>query len=310
MKHSLPPLDSLKAFESAARHLSFSLAADELCITKGAISYQIRKLEEQLQCRLFKRAVRQVYLTDAGQTLLHTTQRLFQDLGDTLSQLSGDNQQAGVSIAATTYVAARWLSSRIGQFNERYPDIAIYLHHSVNSADFKLGEVDLAIRWGPCKQRADRNRFGEIPMAMFPAISPQLLDRYEVSVTAKPVRPFEVKQLLEAPFNQMTLLCEDRPQDTWQEWFDACSPESIRLENPRRIISDANVRVQAAVDGQGLIMADDLMRNELNTGLLFALFDGDLEGYGYALMASPTRIHGENARLVKTSLASDSSPPT
>jgi DNA-binding transcriptional LysR family regulator len=295
MKHILPPLDSLKAFESAARHLSFSLAADELCITKGAVSYQIRKLEEQLQCRLFKRAVRQVYLTDAGQTLHHTTQRLFQELSDTLSQLTGENQQAGVSIAATTYVAARWLSSRIGQFNERYPDIAIYLHHSVNSADFKLGEVDLAIRWGPCKDRVDRNRFGEIPMAMFPAASPLMLERYGVN-TAK---LFTATQLLEAPFNQMTLLCEDRPQDTWQEWFDASAPESVRLENPRRVISDANVRVQAAVDGQGLILSDELMRNELNNGLLATPFLEVLEGYGYALMCSPTQILGGNAQLVK-----------
>jgi len=299
MKHSLPPLDSLKAFEAAARHLSFSLAADELCITKGAVSYQIRKLEEQLQCRLFKRAVRQVYLTDAGQTLLHTTQRLFKDLGDTLSQLSGENQQAGVSIAATTYVAARWLSSRISQFNEQHPDVTILLQHSVNSADFKLGDVDLAIRWGPCKGRADRNRFGEIPMGLFPAASPQLLARYGIDNAIATIKPFAAAQLLEAPFNQMTLLCEDRPQDTWQEWLDANMPEPLGLENPRRVISDANVRVQAAVDGQGLIMADDLMRNELNNELLITPFLEVLEGYGYALMSSPTRIHGGNASLVK-----------
>lgn len=295
MKHPLPPLDSLKAFEAAARHLSFSLAADELCITKGAVSYQIRKLEEHLQCSLFKRAVRQVYLTDAGQALLKTTQQLFQELGKTLSQLSGENQQAGVSIAATTYVAARWLSSRISQFNEQHPDVTILLQHSVNSADFKLGDVDLAIRWGPCKQRADRNRFGEIPMGLFPVASPALLERYGIN----PATPLTVAALQQAPLNQLTLLCEDRPQDNWQEWFDAADTDHAVLNNPRRVISDANVRVQAAIDGQGLIMADDLMRNELNNGLLIAPFLEKLEGYGYALMCSPTRIHGDNARLVK-----------
>lgn len=299
MKHPLPPLDSLKAFEAAARHLSFSLAADELCITKGAVSYQIRKLEEQLQCRLFKRAVRQVYLTHAGQTLLHTTQRLFQDLGDTLLQLTGENQQAGVSIAATTYVAARWLSSRMGQFNALHPEVTIFLQHSVNSADFKLADVDLAIRWGPCKGRPDRNRFGEIPMAMFPAASPQLLKRYRINSAKIAAKPFTAAQLLESPFNQMTLLCEDRPQDTWQEWFDVSIPRPVRLENPRRIISDANVRVQAAVDGQGLIMTDDLMRNELSNGLLLAPFAEALEGYGYAFMSAPGRVLSDHARLFK-----------
>jgi len=98
MKHHLPPLDALKAFESAARHLSFTLAAEELCISKGAISYQIRKLEEVLQCSLFKRSVRQVYLTDAGQRLLHTTRKLFDELDDTLQRLHGENAQAGVSV--------------------------------------------------------------------------------------------------------------------------------------------------------------------------------------------------------------------
>jgi len=87
MKHSLPSLDSLKAFESAARHLSFSLAANELCITKGAISYQIRKLEEELQCELFKRSIRQVYLTEAGQHLFKNTQTLFNEFKLTFDRL-------------------------------------------------------------------------------------------------------------------------------------------------------------------------------------------------------------------------------
>jgi len=79
MKHPLPSLDALKVFESAARQLSFSEAARELCITKGAVSYQIRRLEEALDCALFQRTVRQVYLTRAGQQLLQTTQRNFSE---------------------------------------------------------------------------------------------------------------------------------------------------------------------------------------------------------------------------------------
>ena len=87
MKHHLPSLDALKAFESAARHLSFSLAAQELCITKGAVSYQVRKLGESLDCALFRRAVRQVYLTDAGQQLLQTSQKIFDALTRTFEQI-------------------------------------------------------------------------------------------------------------------------------------------------------------------------------------------------------------------------------
>jgi DNA-binding transcriptional LysR family regulator len=137
MKHALPSLDSLKAFESAARQLSFSLAAEELCISKGAISYQIRKLEESVDCALFKRSVRQVYLTDAGQKLFHTTRRLFDDLKQTFDQLAPTDADHDVIIAATTYVALRWLSSRIARFNERHPNVSIVLQHSVHEKGFK-----------------------------------------------------------------------------------------------------------------------------------------------------------------------------
>ncbi|MGB0845593.1 MAG: LysR family transcriptional regulator [Thiolinea sp.] len=307
MKHHLPPLDTLKAFEAAARHLSFSLAADELCISKGAVSYQIRKLEEQLQCALFRRTVRQVYLTDAGQALLQSTQRLFHDLGDTLHRLRGESQQAGISIAATTYVAARWLSSRISSFSERYPNIPIHLQHSVDAADFKLTEVDLAIRWGPCHGRRDRNRFAEIPMPLFPVLSPALLQRNGLPLN----QLLDTRILQQAPFNQIPLLCEDRQQDIWQEWFNSIDHHGdASFTNPRRVISDANVRVQTAVDGLGLILADDLMRTEISNHLLVAPFAERLTGYGYALLHSPSRIHGDNTLALKHWLTEHLSPPS
>ena len=104
MKHPLPNLECLKVFESAARHLSFSAAADELCITKGAVSYQIKKLESELATRLFKRSVRQVLLTDQGQKLYQEVRKMFANLENTLSGLAAaiDNT---ITIAVTTYVA-------------------------------------------------------------------------------------------------------------------------------------------------------------------------------------------------------------
>lgn len=299
MKHHLPPLDSLKAFESAARHLSFTLAAEELCISKGAISYQIRRLEEVLQCSLFKRSVRQVYLTDAGQTLLHTTRKLFDELGETLERLADKGAHSGVSVAATTYVAARWLSSHISRFNEQHGEVAVLLQHSVNSADFKLADVDLAIRWGQCRQRADPTHFAELPMPLFPAISPKLLERLEINAS----EALDSRQLHVEPLCSVPLLCEERQQDMWQEWVQAGAALQSPLKNPKRIISDANVRVQAAVDGQGLILADDLMQNELGNGLLVAPFSEKLTGYGYVFMSAATRLLSEDAQTLKSWLA-------
>jgi len=297
MKHPLPSLESLKAFEAAARHLNFSIAADELCISKGAISYQIRKLEEQIQCTLFKRSIRQVYLTDEGQALYQTTKQLFQELQNSLSKIQESTQQASVSIAATTYVSARWLSSRISRFNEDYPNINILLRHSVNSSDFKLDDVDLAIHWETSKNTLQKNRLAEIPMPLFPALSPTLLKSYGMESDSR----IDIKRLFEKPFCDIPLLCEDRAFDIWQAWFEQNKPKELDalLINPRRIISDANVRVQAAVDGQGLILSDAMMSYELDNGLLVSPFEETLKDYGYALLSSPARIHSENARTLK-----------
>lgn len=295
MKHPLPQLDGLKVFEAAARHLSFSLAADELCITKSAVSYQIRKLEDHLQCDLFKRSVRQVYLTDSGQMLLQTTQSLFLNLAETLNRLQDDKQQTGVTVAVTTYVAARWLSRHISSFNEQFPDVNVLLQHSVNSADFKLNEVDLAIRWGPCRSKLARNQFGMIPMPLYPAGSPQLFSRYKIN----PEIAISSQKPDDASFASIPLLCEDRPQDLWQEWAESSCRTSAKLTNPKRIISDANVRVQAAIDGQGLILADEMMINEMNSGLLVSPFTEQLHGYGYTFLFSANCIHNQHAQTLK-----------
>jgi len=289
MKHHLPPLDALKVFESAARQLSFSLAAQELCITKGAVSYQIRRLEEDLDSALFRRSVRQVYLTNAGQQLFQTTQRLFAQLTSTLQKIRPGDSVHDVLVGATTYVALRWLSPRISGFSERKPEISILLQHSVNAEDFNIQEVDFAIRWGQMEAQQNRHHVLELPMSLFPVCSPGLLQRY-VELPAK--AGLEVMDLSRPPLDSIPLLCEDRSLDLWQAWY---GQQDRPLLNTRRIIADANVRTQAAVDGQGWTMADALMQRELEVGDLVAPFHHRLEGFGYVIQTSPGRYVSQNA---------------
>lgn len=289
MKHHLPPLDALKVFESAARQLSFSLAAQELFITKGAVSYRIRKLEDDLDCALFRRSVRQVYLTNAGQQLLQTTQRLFAELKTTLQQINPRESSHDVLVGATTYVALRWLSPRLSGFREHEPEISILLQHSVNEADFRIQDVDFAIRWCRMDGKISRSRLLEMPMPLFPVCSPRLLQN-QISLSAD--KKLDRPDLTRPPMNTIPLLCEDRLQDHWQTWY---GDQAGVLENPRRIIADANVRTQAAIDGQGLVMADALTQRELDNGELVAPFKHRLEGYGYAIQASPGRYVSQNA---------------
>lgn len=283
MRHALPALDSLKAFEAAARHGSFTLAADELCLSKGAISYQIKKLEEQISCTLFLRSVRQVELTDAGRALLKTTQQVFRELETVMSQLQGSRDTLGATIGVTTYVAARWLSSRISLFTEQHPHIELAFEHAVNDADFLPESVDLLIQWGPCAQPQEEHCIGQLPMALFPAVSPVLLARHGITdMSAQPAR-----ELMQGAFKEIPLLCEERQQDLWQEWIAATQGKKADIPaNPRRVISDANVRVQAAIDGQGMILADNLMKRELQQGLLTVPFEGELDGYGYRFLCA------------------------
>ena len=292
MKHKLPSLDALKVFESAARHLSFSLAAQELCLTKGAVSYQIRRLEQSLDCALFRRSIRQVYLTKTGQRLLRTTQHLFSELAHTLEQIKPEDSSHDVVIGATTYVAMRWLSPRISGFTERHPEVSILLQHSVNSDDFSIQDVDFAIRWDLMTDSKKRGLLLQLPMPLFPVCSPQLLLRNGFALTKK---PFEVADLSADALTSTPLLCEDRALDLWQIWF---GKQARPLANPRRVIADANVRTQAAIDGQGWTLADALMQRELDSGALVAPFGHQLDGYGYAIQTYPGRFVSQNAQAL------------
>lgn len=294
MKHKLPPLDSLKAFESAARHLSFSLAADELCVTKSAISYQIRKLEENIDCALFKRSVRQIHLTEAGQELQQLVQRQFAEIEQIISKHSHADNQYDASVGATTYVALRFLSPRIARFNNTNPNVLIIFRHSVNSDDFKLHDVDMAIKWGKCNGRNDTNRLLEMPMPLFPVCAPGLLnERYPNLLREK----LSISDISSPLLNSIPLLCEPGRLDMWGEWY---GKQSLPLSNPRRIMGDANVRAQAAIDGQGWVMADAMMNQELINGTLIAPFDHQLKGYGYILMSSPSRYTNKKVRALRT----------
>ncbi|HJP06582.1 MAG: LysR family transcriptional regulator [Proteobacteria bacterium] len=263
MKHRLPPLDRFKVFERAATLLSFTAAAQELCVSKGAVSYQIRMLEQEIGVELFNRSVRQVLLTDTGQLLLKSVERAFGELEDSLGRIHHQGAHRTIRIAATTYVAARWLSPRVARFSEHFPEVSFIFQHSINDDDFNLDGVDIAIRWGTCTGKTGGNRWKELPMPLFAVASPALIDRY--SLTKKPVLPAEVP-----------LLCEERAQDSWAELFSGQA-----LSNPRHVISDANVRVQAAIDGQGLILADAMMQMELDNRLLLSPMSERLTGYGY-----------------------------
>lgn len=143
---NIPPLNSLKAFEAAGRHLNFGRAAEELGVTHGAVAQHIRSLEKQLNFKLFHRHARGLSLTDEGRRYLPPLRRAFDMIADATNSLAP--RDAVVTISSTPSLATRWLVPRLGDFSNRNPDIRVRLDASNTLANFQSDGVDIAIRLG------------------------------------------------------------------------------------------------------------------------------------------------------------------
>lgn len=271
MFRQLPPLKALRAFEAAARHGSFTEAARELSLTQGAISYQVRQLESKLDVDLFQRSARLVTLTAAGQSLYRTVHRLFRELEDEIINISPGREQLILTISVSTYFVTRWLSARLGNFLNNHPDITLRLQHSVNDPDFTLEDVDLAIRWGDGKWPGSEAEL-LIPSPMTALCSPKLI------TTENPLNEFE-------NLRTQTFLHDQEGSDKWHQWLLKAGLEDLG-SGRGPVIVDPNVRVQSAIDGHGLILADNLLADDIEAGRLVAPFDISLEGFGFHLLYS------------------------
>ena len=148
MARRLPPLNALRAFEAAARHLSFTRAAEELHVTQAAISHQVKALEEHLGRKLFRRLNRALLLTDDGQAYLPSVSRAFTLLNDATDNLLTKQAPGPLTVSALPSFAARWLVPRLGRFRQIRPDIDLRIDPSADLSDFAGGDVDVGSRYG------------------------------------------------------------------------------------------------------------------------------------------------------------------
>jgi LysR family glycine cleavage system transcriptional activator len=270
-KH-LPSLKALRAFEAAARHSSFTRAAMELSLTQGAISYQVRHLEAELGIALFKRSARQVRLTAEGQSLYRTTHRLLRELEDEIHHIAPGQDQLILTVSVSTFFVTRWLSKRLGNFLNSYPEITLRLQHSVNDPDFAVEDVDLAIRWGKSDWPDSESEL-LIPSPMFAVCSPKLIKGDSPAARLEELR------------GQIFLHDQDS-NDSWREWLRQAGLSELDAgDGP--VIIDPNVRVQSAIDGHGLVLANILLNEDITAERLIKPFGTQLEGYGYHLLYTP-----------------------
>ena len=269
MPHRLPPLNALRAFEVAGRYLSFTRAAEELHVTQAAISHQIKTLEDHLGIRLFQRRPRKLLLTEAGQTLLPVLYEAFKQISETIEGLSETIEGNILTVSLRPYFAAKWLTPRLGRFWQQHASIHLRLHHTIQAIDFVREDVDMAVWWG----RGDwRNVQSEVLLnaELSPVCSPALLTGVHALYTSADLR-------------YHTLLHEENYFD-WSQWLAKAGVHDVDLHHGL-IIDDSNVRLQAAIDGQGVALGCfPLISDDIAAGKLVRLFDLSLDEFAYYIV--------------------------
>src|SRR5208282_736257 len=170
----LPSLNGLRAFEAAARHLSFTRAATELHVTQTAISHQIRRLEEQLGTALFERRTRELRLTREAAAYLPAVQAAFDELRQATARLQRPAREGMLTVSTTASLAAKWLVTRVASFQDAHPGIEVRITTSTNLVDFQRDEVDLAVRYGLGNWPGLRTQW-LMAEDIFPVCSPALM---------------------------------------------------------------------------------------------------------------------------------------
>ncbi len=148
MKRSLPPLNGLRAFEAAARHMSFTDAAEELSVTQAAISHQVRGLEQRLGLKLFVRRNRSLLLSEAGQAYLPSVRSAFDQLNEATEKLLQKDRGGHLTVTTTASFATKWLVPRLGGFQRANPEIDVRISTNTGLVDFSREDVDIGIRYG------------------------------------------------------------------------------------------------------------------------------------------------------------------
>lgn len=261
MTGRLPSLNGLRAFEAAARHLSFTTAAAELNVTQTAISHQIRRLEEELGIRLFIRQNRSLALTAQGRDYLPGIRAAFDDLRRATDRLKRRDSDRVLTISTLASMASKWLLPRMSAFQALHPEIDVRITTSTSMVDFTGGDVDAAIRYGR-GQWVGLHADWLTADHLFPVCSPALL---------KGKTPLRKPKDL----TRYTLLHSSGSyDDDWRLWLTAAGVPADILKQPGLSFDMIFMTLQAAIDGLGVAIGrTTYVEGDLASGRLVVPFD-------------------------------------
>ena len=283
MTRSLPPLNALRAFEAAARHLSFKLAAKELNVTPAAVSHQVKALEDLLGAPLFHRLTRALRLTEAGQAALPALTEGFDKLAEGAKRMRAYSDSGVLTISVSPSFGSMWLVPRLDRFRRRHPDIEIRIDGTDRLVDVTGGEVDVALRYGPGNYKGVQVDF-LFNQLNTPVCSPALLEGDNALL-----RPEDLR-------HRTLLHIEWKDADaSWRMWLMAAGLHDIEPTRGPHFTQES-MAVQAALDGQGVaLIGDRLVADHLAAGRLVCPFHPDLKTplkFSYYLLSArngPTR---------------------
>ncbi|MFI4988631.1 MAG: transcriptional regulator GcvA [Alphaproteobacteria bacterium] len=296
MARRLPPLKALPDFEAAARHLSFTKAAAELHVTHGAVSRQVKALEEALGVKLFRRLNRALRLTDEGQAYVGTVRELLERLAETGERLRAREEKGGLTVSTTYSFTTKWLMPRLMRFRERHPEIDVRLQANDQLVDFAREEVDLVIRYGG-------GRYAGLAAEQLttddyvPVCSPALLGG------AHPLRkPADLRH--HVLLHEEDALRQDIPGEPaavgWRLWLKAAGVDGVDAGRGP-IFSHSSMVLEAAINGEGVALGRTaLIGDDLAAGRLVKPFALELKvSLAYYIVYPPRRLERPKVRAFR-----------
>lgn len=282
---------ALRAFEAAARHLSFKRAADELGVTPTAISHQIRLLEATLEQKLFERRTRRVVLTEAGQLLFGPLRDGFDAFGSAIDRVRSRSAPTSITLTATLAFTSKWIVPRIDRFRTDNPNLSLRLLATNDIIDVRRGEADIAVRYGPgaydgcIAEPLFEETFAPVCSPQLPISSPEDLRNY--------------------PLIHTEWQHPDERTPTWPLWHSTAGlnfdPTGSQL-----VLNDQTDAIQAAAGGQGVALASTAFAaDELGSGALRIPFGPFLKGHHFHVVFANRPASKEKVYAVREWLASE-----
>ena len=239
MLRRLPALNALKSFEAAARHENFTRAAEELFVTQGAVSHQVKALEQELRIKLFNRERQRLVITASGRQYLAVVRDAFDRIAIGTERLMQRQSSGALTLSTSPDFAAKWLVHRLGRFSAAHSEIDLTVSASMHHVDFAREEADLAVRHGDGTwpglhvERLSAEQ-------LFPVCSPKLVAGRERLSKPADVLKFPILHL-------------DNSKD-WARWLETAGvSDADQVRGP--VLNRASMLIDAAVDGQGIALA-------------------------------------------------------